>query len=675
MRFGDRRAVLAPLCCLTLLLALAVPAVHADALDLLQDNTDGEVGIYLKQVDGPVLESFREKKAFEGASTNKTMIHTHAMLEVQDGTATLDELIPVALDMSGSCPLGTGVVMETLEDALRLMMQPSDNARTQAIRDRFGDAAINDTMQALGMSDSLLNPMQTLGCGDEALEFPNELTAADLGLLYEQVLTGFLDEATRGQMFDLMLNQSNSFYIDALVNQEALSAGLTAGETLSFKSQIRMAHKGGSYTLVPAEGPAQEYRSLGGTIELPFACEGESRQFAYVAFVNDATDLDTQGSGSDLNIFDVGRELLRPLIGEALDSALCDRAPVVTAPAPVTLECNTTGGVAGDDPQIQGWLGLASAVDECDEVEVVHDAPAFFPSSCAPGLTTGVTFSATDSCGSEGLAFSSVSVQDTTPPALIVPADQVVECTSPEGAEVTVVAAGDDVCNDVFFNNSRTGATNDASGTYPLGETTVAWDARDDCDNHSCGWTSITVEDTTPPLVSCGVARDEIWPPNHQFEDVGLTYEVTDACDLDPEVEVTVTSDEDPFTAPGAGGRIHCPDALVCGDTVQLRAERSALGNGRVYVITVTATDASGNVGQCQVAVGVPLNQGIGGPPIDTGQEFDAEVCNVTDLGGGPGNGVGPPHDPGSGVAHGAPAEDEDPSSRGRKTRRRGRGE
>jgi hypothetical protein len=44
--------------------------------------------------------------------------------------------------------------------------------------------------------------------------------------------------------------------------------------------------------------------------------------------------------------------------------------------------------------------------------------------------------------------------------------------------------------------------------------------------------------------------------------------------------------------------------------TLQLRAERSGQGDGRIYTITVTATDQSGNATTADVNVVVPKNQG-----------------------------------------------------------------
>jgi len=43
---------------------------------------------------------------------------------------------------------------------------------------------------------------------------------------------------------------------------------------------------------------------------------------------------------------------------------------------------------------------------------------------------------------------------------------------------------------------------------------------------------------------------------------------------------------------------------------LQLRAERSGRGNGRVYTVTITATDESGNTGQADVDIIVPRDKG-----------------------------------------------------------------
>jgi hypothetical protein len=59
-----------------------------------------------------------------------------------------------------------------------------------------------------------------------------------------------------------------------------------------------------------------------------------------------------------------------------------------------------------------------------------------------------------------------------------------------------------------------------------------------------------------------------------------------------------VFGDEDDEAATGDGN--HSPDAKnIVLQSLRLRSERKGDGDGRVYLIVVKATDASGNVGFC----------------------------------------------------------------------------
>ena len=115
-------------------------------------------------------------------------------------------------------------------------------------------------------------------------------------------------------------------------------------------------------------------------------------------------------------------------------------------------------------------------------------------------------------------------------------------------------------------------------------------------------------QDTTPPSVSCSVLQSSLWPPNHNLINVGLSVNVTDATDPNPTVQISVFGDEDDQQSTGDGR--HSPDARNLGvQTLRLRAERHATANGRVYLILIRATDASGNVGIDCCTVVVPKSQ------------------------------------------------------------------
>jgi len=119
-----------------------------------------------------------------------------------------------------------------------------------------------------------------------------------------------------------------------------------------------------------------------------------------------------------------------------------------------------------------------------------------------------------------------------------------------------------------------------------------------------------------------------LWPPDHKFKKVriqGVT--VPDGGEVDIAI-TSVTSDE---PVDGSDDGNTCPDAKIRDDgTVELRAERSGEGNGRVYAIHFTATDDTGESCDGMVLVCVPLNQNNAGRScIRDEAQYDATRCNA----------------------------------------------
>ena len=162
-------------------------------------------------------------------------------------------------------------------------------------------------------------------------------------------------------------------------------------------------------------------------------------------------------------------------------------------------------------------------------------------------------------------------------------------------------------------------------GPYSVGVTNVTLTVTD---NHGassqCNGT-VTVTNTTPPT-SCRLTAtpNSLSPPNHKLIRVTITGTATGSCNAASCHIVSVSSNEK--TEPG--------DWVITGNlTLNLRAERSGKGNGRVYTITVQCTDAAGNVSISTVTVTVPHDQGHKGDGNGQG--------NGNGNGGGDGNGGG----------------------------------
>jgi hypothetical protein len=143
-------------------------------------------------------------------------------------------------------------------------------------------------------------------------------------------------------------------------------------------------------------------------------------------------------------------------------------------------------------------------------------------------------------------------------------------------------------------------------GPNVLGTDTFSYTIDDGQGGTDTATVTVTIVDTTPPDVTASVETASLWPPNHQLVNVGLTVTTSDNSGGAVTTAVSVFSDEDNL-APGSGNV--SPDAtFVPPSTLQLRAERSGSGDGRVYLISVTATDSSSNSTVSCVTVVVPKN-------------------------------------------------------------------
>ena len=123
----------------------------------------------------------------------------------------------------------------------------------------------------------------------------------------------------------------------------------------------------------------------------------------------------------------------------------------------------------------------------------------------------------------------------------------------------------------------------------------------------------------TPPDCSGAVAsRTMLWPSNHRFVTVDVLG-VTDP-DGDPvAVKIDAVYQDEPVSGRGSGNT--APDADGIGmSSAELRAERSGLGNGRVYHVFFTADDGQGASCGGAVTVSVPHDRrgraAIDGGPV-----------------------------------------------------------
>jgi hypothetical protein len=224
--------------------------------------------------------------------------------------------------------------------------------------------------------------------------------------------------------------------------------------------------------------------------------------------------------------------------------------PTVAVPADITAQATSAAGAA-----------VAFSTSATDVVD------GALGTTCTPvsgttfvlGATT-VNCSATDTAGNTGSRSFKVTVVDTTAPVVTVPANITIEATSSAGAVVTFASSANDI-----VDGAVTAACLPTSGsTFPLGSTTVTCTARDAKGNIGTGGFTVTVRDTTAPLLTVPAP---------------ITAEATSAAGAVVAFSASATDVVD-----GALGTTCTP---ASGTTFALGAT----------TVTCTARDAKGNIG------------------------------------------------------------------------------
>jgi hypothetical protein len=234
---------------------------------------------------------------------------------------------------------------------------------------------------------------------------------------------------------------------------------------------------------------------------------------------------------------------------------------------------------------------------------------------------TNVTLTCKDaSSGLNSTCTATVTVVDNTPPVIVCPADQTLECTD-EGAVASFAPMATDNCGVAQLTCLPPSGTKFPEDPSPTSGTCTAVDGSGN--TATCGF-QVKVQDTLPPAVTTNPGDENgfigsLWPPNHSLQTISLSdciASITDQCDgTRPATIIRVTSDELVKTHGKKGeDMVIAPD----GQTVQLRAERDGSGDGRVYSIFADATDDDGNTTEVACKVQVPHDQS-GAPAIDSG--------------------------------------------------------
>ncbi|HUQ86567.1 MAG TPA: HYR domain-containing protein, partial [Vicinamibacterales bacterium] len=202
-------------------------------------------------------------------------------------------------------------------------------------------------------------------------------------------------------------------------------------------------------------------------------------------------------------------------------------APVIAVPPDQVTEAGSAAGTA-----VWFVVSATDAVTASPSVGCSHASGSTFPIG-----TTTVECTSSDAAGNTGNNSFNVIVTDTTAPSLTVPGNLTEEATSAAGATVLFSATAADAVS----ASPLVGCSPSSGSIFALGATTVRCTADDTAENTSSKSFTITVRDTTAPVI--------VVPPDQVTEAgsavgtaVSFVVSATDAVTASPSVSCSHAS-------------------------------------------------------------------------------------------------------------------------------------
>ncbi len=284
----------------------------------------------------------------------------------------------------------------------------------------------------------------------------------------------------------LMYSQASGTLFPIGVNTVTVTAKDAAGNTRNVNFTVTVRDTTAPVVTAPANLVVEATAPGGAIVSYPAATATDAVGVTSLTY--------TQGSGT---LFPLGVTIVTATARDAANNAgnanftvtvRDTTAPVLAPPANITAEAQSAAGAVVDFQ--------AASVTDAVGVTSLQSLPA--SGTVFPIGTTTVTMTARDAANNTTNGNFTVTVKDTTSPALTVPADLVVEATSANGANVTYSPSAVDL-----VDGSPTVGSDPPSGSlFPLGTTTVTVTARDATGNQGSKQFAVTVVDHTAPAVT-----------------------------------------------------------------------------------------------------------------------------------------------------------------------------
>lgn len=242
-----------------------------------------------------------------------------------------------------------------------------------------------------------------------------------------------------------------------------------------------------------------------------------------------------------------------------------------------TLECPADALVECDQPVDPGATGSPVVGDDCDNSLTPDHVDNQSPGGCPQAYTITRTWTVTDADGNTASCVQTITVDDSRPPSITCPDDALVPCGSPTDPAAAGSATALDNCDPAPMIGYQDDVT---PGVCPQESIiTRTWAAVDACGNAAFCVQTITVDDSTPPNITCpaDVVLTCTGPGGINSNTVVLDATASDNCDQN----VSIVDDRPaqyPATCGGPGTTVTFTATDDCGNSAQCSTEVKVAG-------------------------------------------------------------------------------------------------
>lgn len=197
-------------------------------------HASGHVSIYYRPLDGGCALMHNENMPLIAASVIKIPIMVEAFRQFEAGIISPDDVHVLReeekMPSCGALNRMHAGLQVTLRDLVELMIVLSDNTATNILIDLLGKENVNATLQAQGITNSVLR-RKLFDREGHLAGIENIVTARDMGVLLEKMYKGeLISENASREMLEILRNQKLNGKMPFYLKPRGIASAHKTGE-------------------------------------------------------------------------------------------------------------------------------------------------------------------------------------------------------------------------------------------------------------------------------------------------------------------------------------------------------------------------------------------------------------------------------------------------------------